>query len=382
MEPAKGPGKAPARAKAGKTRPVVLPGRPYFAVIAGLVLAASLAVLAMVLFGPVPPLPSDRFVSSVRSVDSRHVAAAASRPHQAREGRAHTEKDSTPAASLPFEEYLPGADAAPGGSQMRARVTAGEPVAAAVPDVPDTPLPPPSAPTPVPQHPEPMADTGKGPHMVVVIDDIGDRPAMARNLMELPFPVTLAILPHRPHTRAIEALAVARGNEIILHQPMQPISYPRVNPGPGALFTDMDVRRIQAILTENIAEVPHIVGINNHMGSAFTSDQAGMDAVMPILKAKGLFFVDSVTSPTSAASDAAHKAGVHFYRRAVFLDNVRNTRAILGQLKTAERHAFKHGRAIAIGHPYGETYEALKIWAKERDPHISIVTLSALGPEF
>lgn len=230
-------------------------------------------------------------------------------------------------------------------------------------------------------HPVP-GDAGKGPRMVVVIDDIGDHPVMARNLMELPIPVTLAILPNRPRTRSIAAQAAEHGLEIILHQPMQPGSYPRVNPGPGALFPDMDEKRIQATLTDNLSQLPHVVGINNHMGSAFTSDGPGMAAVMPILKAKGLFFMDSVTSATSAAPEAARRAGVPFYRRAVFLDNVRNTRTILGQLKTAERHALKHGRAIAIGHPYGETYEALKIWAKERDPRIALVTLTELGPEF
>jgi len=106
-----------------------------------------------------------------------------------------------------------------------------------------------------------------------------------------------------------------------------------------------------------------------------------MATVMQVLRAKGLFFLDSVTSATSAAPEAAHTAGVPLYRRAVFLDNVRNARTILGQLKTAERLALKHGRAIAIGHPYGETLEALRLWARERDPHIKLVTLKELGPE-
>jgi len=218
--------------------------------------------------------------------------------------------------------------------------------------------------------------------MVVIIDDIGDHPVLARNLVDLPFPVTLAILPNRPRTRSIEAMAASHGLELLLHQPMQPGTYPRVNPGPGAVFTDMNAEQVKTVLTENLSQVPHVVGINNHMGSAFTSDPVGMAAVMQVLKAKGLFFMDSVTSAVSAAPEAARKAGVPFYRRAVFLDNVRNVRTILGQLKTAERHALKHGRAIAIGHPYGETLEALKIWAKERDSHITVVTLTELGPEF
>jgi polysaccharide deacetylase 2 family uncharacterized protein YibQ len=278
---------------------------------------------------------------------------------------------------LPFEEHLAPRDGTPPGgsgasSEVRAKV---EPPASAMPEA--------AGPADLEQVSHPVAgDSGKGPRMVVVIDDIGDHPVLARNLVDLPFPVTMAILPNRPRTKSIEAMASEHGIEIILHQPMQPGSYPRVNPGPGAVFTDMDADRVKTIVADNLSQVPHAIGINNHMGSTFTSDAAGMDAVMTVLRAKGLFFMDSVTSATSAGAEPARKAGVHYYRRAVFLDNVRNTRAILSQLKTAERHAIKHGRAIAIGHPYGETLEALKLWAKERDSRVAIVTLTELGPEF
>jgi polysaccharide deacetylase 2 family uncharacterized protein YibQ len=277
-----------------------------------------------------------------------------------------------------FEEHLPPQAGLPengngnangnGHNEVRGRV---EPPTAVAP-----PLPPEPAAQPV------ARDAGKSPRMVVVIDDIGDHPAMAKNLTELPFPVTLAILPNRPRTRSVEAMAAAGNVEIILHQPMQPGTYPRVNPGPGALFIDMEPQRVKEILIDNLAQLPHVKGVNNHMGSTFTSNPEGMDAVMAVLKDKGLFFLDSVTSATSAAPEAARQHGVPFYRRAVFLDNARNVRTILGQLKTAERSALKNGRAIAIGHPYGETLEALKIWAKERDSRIEVVTLSELGPEF
>ena len=370
MPTAKKSGKASGQSKTGEKRHVVLSGRPIFAIAAGVTLAVTLAVLGVLLFGPVPSLPPDHIVSSVKAGDG-HKTPAQGTPRDARKAHASQRPP------LPFEEHLAPRESTPGGiggqPEIRARVEA----APAVPPAQGASGSGATAtPAPIP------SDVGKGPRLVVIVDDIGDHPALAENLMELPFPVTLAILPSRPRTRAIEAMAAAKGKEVILHQPMQPGSYPRVNPGPGALFTDMDAGRIQAILTDNLAQVPHAIGINNHMGSAFTSSPDGMSAVMPVLKEKGLFFVDSVTSPVSAGAETARKAGVPFYRRAVFLDNVRSTQAILGQLKSAERYAIKHGRAIAIGHPYGETLEALKIWSRERDSHIAVVTLKELGPEF
>jgi len=322
---------------------------------------------------PVPPPPKVQAQAEPRNQAQEDALLLAKALSQAK-AQAQTHSGQEPA--LHYEEHLPPQpgqpENSPPGHEVRGKV---EPPA------------PPAMPSAVSVPPEPQAqrvagDAGKNPRMVVVIDDIGDHPVMARNLTELPFPVTLAILPDRPRTRSVEAMAAEQGAEIILHQPMQPGSYPRVNPGPGALFVDMDVERVKATLAENLAQLSHVKGVNNHMGSTFTSYPEGMAAVMSVLKEKGLFFLDSVTSATSAAPEAARKAGVPFYRRAVFLDNVRNVRTILGQLKTAERNAIKNGRAIAIGHPYGETLEALKLWAKERDSRIDVVTLTGLGPEF
>lgn len=219
------------------------------------------------------------------------------------------------------------------------------------------------------------------PMIALVIDDLGDHPVFAKNLTELPFPVTMAVLPNRPRTRYAADLAAEHGLDVILHQPMQPSTYPRINPGPGAVFTDMDDQRVIRQVSENLAQLPNVVGMNNHMGSAFTEDAQGMAAVMSVLKAKGLFFLDSVTSAKSSAPAVARQAGVPLYRRSVFLDNVRNVRAILGQLKNTERVALKNGRAIAIGHPYSETMEALKLWAGERDGRIRLVRITELGPE-
>ena len=405
--------------------------------MAGLALAATLVVLAVLLFGPFPPPPLERngapavktaapksVVEKKKSAGGKpapqgqvqpqpqsqpqpqaqsqpqpqaqpqsqedaltlaralsqakaqtQVLAQAQNPPPAQQEQQQQAQQQQPAA-VHYEEHLPPQagqpEQSPPGHAIRGKV-----------EPPAQPAAPPAETAPPEPQAHPVAgDAGKNPRMVVVIDDIGDHPVMAKNLTELPFPVTLAILPNRPRTRSVEAMATEQGVEIILHQPMQPGSYPRVNPGPGAVFIDMDPERVKAILADNLAQVPHVKGVNNHMGSTFTSNPEGMAAVMSVLKDKGLFFLDSVTSATSAAPDAARKAGVPFYRRAVFLDNVRNVRTILGQLKTAERNAVKNGRAIAIGHPYGETLEALKLWAKERDSRVDVVTLTELGPEF
>jgi polysaccharide deacetylase 2 family uncharacterized protein YibQ len=106
--------------------------------------------------------------------------------------------------------------------------------------------------------------------------------------------------------------------------------------------------------------VPHVLGVNNHEGSKATSDPALMDALMPALRDRGLFFIDSRTTASTVAADSAHQFGVRAASRKVFLDDQENTKAIDSQIDLAARDAEQNGDAIAIGHPHPETISALR----------------------
>jgi polysaccharide deacetylase 2 family uncharacterized protein YibQ len=105
--------------------------------------------------------------------------------------------------------------------------------------------------------------------------------------------------------------------------------------------------------------VPHVVGVNNHEGSLATSDPALMEALMPALRERGLFFIDSRTTAATVAYDEAERAGLAAASRKVFLDDRPQRDAIRAQLQTAASDAVRDGSAIAIGHPHPETIAAL-----------------------
>lgn len=216
--------------------------------------------------------------------------------------------------------------------------------------------------------------------LAVVIDDVGQALRPARELLELPYPVTLSVLPGTPHGGEAAALARQAGAEVLLHLPMEPKGWPGINPGPGALFTSMTDDELRATVAADLAQVPQAAGVNNHMGSRFTAHAPGMAVVMDELKARGLFFLDSLTAPNSTGTDEARKAGLPVYRRSIFLDNIRDVGAILRQLEKAERVAAVSGQAVAIGHPYPETVAALKKWADARDRDVRVVTVGELEP--
>jgi len=145
---------------------------------------------------------------------------------------------------------------------------------------------------------------------------------------------------------------------VILHLPMQPID-------DGAQSEKIELRvgmspnQVGSVLAGMLASVPHAVGVNNHEGSRATADPQLMAELMPLLRARGLFFIDSRTTAATVAYEAAERAGVRAASRKVFLDDVTTREAVLAQLDLAARDAERDGSAIAIGHPHPETIAAL-----------------------
>ena len=221
----------------------------------------------------------------------------------------------------------------------------------------------------------------KGPKMAIVIDDIGEDMHVLRGLVDLDFPVTLAVWPHASHTDDSVALVKDKGRDLIVHFPMEPRGYPKYDPGDDALFASMSADEVRARVAENLARVPGAIGVNNHMGSRFTESAPGMGAALAEFNRRGLFFLDSLTTAKSVGRKTAAEVGIPFYERDIFLDNVKDVSAIIHQLRMAEKVARKQGHSIAIGHPYPATLAALREWGQSRDNAIQLIPLSQLQPE-
>ncbi|ACS79682.1 divergent polysaccharide deacetylase family protein [Maridesulfovibrio salexigens] len=231
------------------------------------------------------------------------------------------------------------------------------------------------------QKPAPVKLDPNAPKLAIVIDDMGEDLKLAKGLAALDAKITFSIWPNSSHVKKTIAIAKKSGNEIMVHLPMQPKGYPKVNPGADALLVGMDADKISSITLAAIAKVPGATGLNNHMGSSFTENYNGMLAALKQLNKKHLFFLDSRTTPKSACRRAASKAGVTFYERNIFLDNVKDVGAIKYQLSKAAKIARKSGQAIAIGHPNHETLKAIRQWVAENKGKIRIVPVSSLRPK-
>ena len=218
--------------------------------------------------------------------------------------------------------------------------------------------------------------------LALVIDDVGRSPASGAPLEGLDYPLTLAILPRLPHTLEWDELAREQGYEVILHCPLSALD-PGLDLGPGGIAGDLPPEEIAAILRKDLASVPHAVGANNHMGSAFTLLTEPMRAFLEELNDQGLFFLDSLTSPRTVTRPLAEETDIRTAARDVFLDHENTEEFILKQIGSVSRRALRNGRAIAIGHYRPLTLEILvrEIPALAEEG-VQIVPLSELVPHF
>ena len=214
---------------------------------------------------------------------------------------------------------------------------------------------------------EEKAGQRSSPKLALIIDDGGYNMDNFKEMLGTGRPMTFAILPHAPHAREAALLAHREGAEVMLHLPMEPH-----NGGQHALEKDtvrigMESRQIQKILEEALQRVPHVRGVNNHMGSKATQDPRVMGSLMLVMRKEGLYFIDSNTNSQTLGPEMARKAGVAFRRNDRFIDREKDIGAIKEAVRLAMRKARQEGKAVAIGHPHPLTARAIKEMIPEID---------------
>jgi len=217
---------------------------------------------------------------------------------------------------------------------------------------------PPAAPQAALKEAAPPEDKKSLPHLAIIIDDIGFGGKITGKFIELPLNLNFSILPHSPKGKFWAQKAHDLGHDILLHLPLEPTS-PKSDPGPGALYLKMSRQERYDTLAADLSEVPLALGVNNHMGSRYSENRPAMKDLLLILKKRGLFFVDSLTSSRSVGYQTAQDIGVRAAKRDIFLDNDQDIAKTVKQIKKLIAKAQKNGFAIGIGHPHSTTLAAL-----------------------
>ena len=203
------------------------------------------------------------------------------------------------------------------------------------------------APTTPPQQPPKPVHQGT---LAFVIDDAGNNLQELEPFLRFPGPLTIAVLPGLPHSAEAARRIRAAGKEVFLHQPMEAVG--GQNPGPGAIYAEMNAAEIVAVLKQNLAEIGPVVGMNNHQGSKITADQAAMETVLGFCRDWGIHFLDSRTTAQTTAPAAARNLGIPIGERNIFIDNEQNRPSMNRFIEAGLAHASQKGSAVMIGHTW------------------------------
>jgi len=215
------------------------------------------------------------------------------------------------------------------------------------------------------------------PVIAIIIDDMGHNLIEGERLIRMDQPLTLAFLPFRRHTVSLARYAHRRDKEIMLHAPMA--NTRNFDLGPGALEPGMNRQQIMASLRRSLQSIPHVQGVNNHMGSLLTQMPEPMSWVMEELYRYPLYFVDSRTIASSVAADTAQKHAVPALTRDVFLDHEQTPEYVDKQFRELIRKARQNGTAIGIGHPHKVTVDYLEKHLPLLDEQgIAVATVSGI----
>jgi len=215
-------------------------------------------------------------------------------------------------------------------------------------------------------------------NLAVIVDDCGYDIAPVQKLSELPIKMSFAILPFKANSSTALEVIQSNGKEAMLHLPMEPVDASAASES-KMVTVAMTKDEVQAYTREAVNSLPGIAGVNNHQGSKATSNRTTMKAVLEVLKAEGLFFIDSNTHSKSIGDQTAEELGVATARNQKFLDNSSDVDDIKKNIWAAAEMANKNGVAVVICHARPNTAKAWsEIYSSLTDSGIKFVNASSV----
>jgi polysaccharide deacetylase 2 family uncharacterized protein YibQ len=223
-------------------------------------------------------------------------------------------------------------------------------------------------------------DKGIGkPRIAILIGGLGPASAETQAAIDrLPGGVSLALNPYGQDVAGWIRKARAAQHEVVMAVPMEPVDYPREDPGPRTLLTALSPRqnldRLEWALSRGVA----YVGITNLMGGRFVAAPSELKPIMEVVKGRGLLLLETRVSNQSAAAGLAEEFGVPYALADKDLDGDLSRSGVDAVLAELEQIARRRNLAIATGTDYPLTVERIAAWAATLpDKDIVLAPISA-----
>jgi polysaccharide deacetylase 2 family uncharacterized protein YibQ len=206
------------------------------------------------------------------------------------------------------------------------------------------------------------------PRIAIVLGGLGQASAETQAALDkLPGGVTLVF---NPYTRNLpDWVEKARNaqHEVILAVPMEPVDYPREDPGPATLLTALSPRQNLDRLEWTLSRVVGYVGVTNMMGSRFVGAANELRPIIEVIKGRGLLFLETRAVNQSAIGTLAREFGLPQVVNDRDLDADLTPASIEQALTDLEQMARHKKTAVAIGSAYPLTIDRVVAWIGSLD---------------
>jgi polysaccharide deacetylase 2 family uncharacterized protein YibQ len=195
----------------------------------------------------------------------------------------------------------------------------------------------------------PGAAPAEPARLALVLFGFGESAARADSFFAARVPFAVAVVAGGKESHDAFRAAHARGRELVVHLPLEPLNYPQVNPGPGTLLVTMKPAKVAAEVRRYLDQASPVVAAANHMGSLATQDMTLMRALYRELKKSDLPFLHVSPVAGAVCKSLAADVGVDYAEPDLMLDRearLSDTKALDKQWKSALVRARARGHLM------------------------------------
>lgn len=195
---------------------------------------------------------------------------------------------------------------------------------------------------------------GHKPRAAIIIDNLGSDLLAARTFADIEAPLTFAVRASQPFSKEVAELASLFGREVLMQLPPEPerltaAGTPRAET-PRAETPRAERGGLLRRFGENLAGVPHAVGVTTEPGARLSGDAERMQWILDATKEHNLFLVELAGASPANSCDTAAAAAVGCVQSDVLLEDSSEEEAVRKQLANVLQAARTRGDTVAVGH--------------------------------
>jgi len=213
----------------------------------------------------------------------------------------------------------------------------------------------------------------------IVVGGLGLDSGMATTAMtDLPKDVALAFYPYAPLSHDLNTQARTQGFETLVMVPLEPMAFPKDDPGPDVLLTGLDPQENKKRLYKHLSQMTGYVGTVAYQGSRFMRSESDFTPLLKEHKDRGLIFLDPTFSRRTLSHDLGKKIKAPVLKTIFYVSSDLSDQQMETLFKKVEETLKEDGSSILYVDLNLVTLDALKKWLGQLESHqIALVPLSS-----